>query len=90
MPLIDFAKIMDQISGRTFQVALGGRGDVNKHEEFEAILACCHSYSVVPNYTTSGLDLTDEEAELTKKYCGAVAVSHYCRPKKVLLKKKKK
>lgn len=79
MPLRDFVNIMDQISGRTFQVALGGRGDVNKHEEFEGILRCCRSYGVIPNYTTSGLDLTDEEAALTAELCGAVAVSWYDR-----------
>ena len=34
---------------------------------------------IVPNYTTSGYALTDKEIELTKKYCGAVAVSYYSK-----------
>lgn len=29
--------------------------------------------------TTSGVDLKDEEVDLIKKYCGAVAVSWYSR-----------
>ena len=77
MSVEDFESIIKQIKGKTFQVALGGRGDVNKHEHFEEILKICRKYNVVPNYTTSGLELTPEEVEITKKYCGAVACSEY-------------
>ncbi len=77
MSLENFTRIIDQIRGKAFQCALGGRGDPNKHEHFEAILAYCRKNRIVPNYTTSGLDLTDEEAEITKAYAGAVAVSFY-------------
>jgi radical SAM protein with 4Fe4S-binding SPASM domain len=57
------------------QIALGGRGNPNKHENFKEILQYCQDNGIVPNYTTSGLNLTDEEVSLTKQYCGAVAVS---------------
>lgn len=77
MSVEDFESIIKQIEGKTFQVALGGRGDVNKHEHFEEILKVCRKYGIVPNYTTSGLDLTEEEVKITKKYCGAVATSEY-------------
>lgn len=77
MSIDNLKNIINQVKGRTFQVALGGRGDVNKHEDFEGILKCCRDNEVVPNYTTSGLGLTDKEVKLTKKYCGAVAVSWY-------------
>lgn len=77
MSVHNLKKIINQVKGRTFQVALGGRGDVNKHEDFKGVLKCCRDNGVVPNYTTSGLGLTDKEVELTKKYCGAVAVSWY-------------
>lgn len=77
MSLSQFKILITQMKGKTYQVALGGRGDVNKHEDFEEIVSCCREYDIVPNYTTSGLGLTDKEVEITKKYCGAVAVSFY-------------
>lgn len=77
MSLIDYESVMQQCKGRTFQIALGGRGDPNLHTDFEGILKCTREYGLVPNYTTSGINLTDEQIELTKKYCGAVAVSWY-------------
>jgi radical SAM protein with 4Fe4S-binding SPASM domain len=77
MSVRDFEIIMEQCKNKLFQIALGGRGDVNKHEHFDRILEIANKYDVVPNYTTSGLDLTDDEVDLTKKYCGAVAVSWY-------------
>lgn len=77
MSLDNFKKIISECKGKTFQVALGGRGDVNKHEDFEGIVKYCRDNNIVPNYTTSGLDLTEEELRITKEYCGAVAVSEY-------------
>lgn len=77
MTVEQFESIVKQVIGQTYQIALGGRGDVNKHEDFEGILKACRDNGIVPNYTTSGFDLTEKEVELTKKYCGAVAVSEY-------------
>ena len=77
MTVEQFKSIVEQVIGQTYQIALGGRGDVNKHEDFEEILKVCRDNGIVPNYTTSGFDLTEREVELTKKYCGAVAVSEY-------------
>jgi len=77
MSLADFRRIIKQIKGIAFQCALGGRGDPNKHESFEEILRCCRDNRIVPNYTTSGLNLTDREADITARYVGAVAVSFY-------------
>lgn len=75
MTFDNFKKIIDQCKGHINQVALGGKGDPNKHEDFEKILQYCRVNSVVPNYTTSGNGLTEEEAYITKMYCGAVAIS---------------
>lgn len=77
MTFENFKKIIDECKGKVFQVALGGRGDVNKHENFAEILKYCRDNNIVPNYTTSGMNLTQEEVDITKKYCGAVAVSWY-------------
>ena len=79
MKLSDFKRIVDECKDKTFQFALGGRGDVDQHEDFEEILRYCRENDIVPNFTTSGLGLTAEKIELCKKYCGAVAISMYSR-----------
>jgi radical SAM protein with 4Fe4S-binding SPASM domain len=77
MSLANFKLIVNQIKGKTFQCALGGRGDPNKHQNFAEILQNCRDNHIVPNYTTSGFGLTDDEVAITKEYVGAVAVSFY-------------
>ena len=77
MTLNDFKSIAEQCRGRTYQFALGGCGDPDQHENFKDILQICRDNKIVPNYTTSGLGITEEIVNLTKKYCGAVAVSWY-------------
>lgn len=62
---------------RTNQIALGGRGDPDQHEEFEELLRICRDNMLVPNFTTSGYGMTPEIANICKRYCGAVAVSWY-------------
>lgn len=79
MSLRDYEWIVDQCGGKVFQVALGGAGDPNKHENFDEILELTRRNGIVPNLTTSGTDITDNELYLIKKYCGAVAVSFYSR-----------
>lgn len=72
-----FRTIARECSGRCNQFALGGRGDPDQHEEFETLLKICREYTLVPNFTTSGLGMTPDIAALCKAYCGAVAVSWY-------------
>jgi len=76
MKLSDFKQIIDETSYHVNQVALGGRGDPNHHPHFAEMLEYCRKHNVVPNYTTSGIGLTDEQIEISKM-CGAVAVSDY-------------
>lgn len=78
--LEDFKSIIKQCEGRTFQAALGGRGDPEMHENFEDILAVSRFYGVVPNITTSGYGLNHNHVDIIKKYCGAAAVSWYNTP----------
>lgn len=73
----NFKWIATQCKGRTNQIALGGRGDPDQHEEFEELLSICRENMLVPNFTTSGYGMTPEIADICKKYCGAVAVSWY-------------
>lgn len=77
MGIEDFTKIIKQCRLKTNQVALGGRGDPDQHEYFEEILKICQENQIIPNYTTSGLGMNDHLAAISKKYCGAVAVSWY-------------
>lgn len=77
MALDDFRKIAKQCEGQTYQFALGGCGDPDQHEGFEEILNICREYRIVPNFTTSGLGMTESIAKLCRQYCGAVAVSWY-------------
>ena len=77
MNLDDYRLILEQCKGKTFQFALGGAGDPDTHEYFKEILELSHEYSIVPNFTTSGILFTKKKAELCKKFCGAVAVSEH-------------
>lgn len=77
MTVEDFRWIAKQCKGRCNQLALGGRGDPDQHEDFEEILKITREYGLVPNFTTSGFGMTEEIARMCKKYCGAVAVSWY-------------
>lgn len=79
MKLEDFKMIIKQVKHHTNQVALGGRGDPNKHKNFKEILTYCRKNKIAPNYTTSGIDLTPDEISISK-ICGAVAVSDYGKP----------
>lgn len=77
MTLEDFRNIVEQCEGKTFQIALGGCGDPDQHEDFAEILKLCREHHIVPNFTSSGLGFTEEIVELCKEYCGAVAISWY-------------
>ncbi len=79
MSVENYERILRESKGKTFQVALGGAGDPNKHEKFSEILKLTRDYNIVPNLTTSGIFLTNEEIRLIKQYCGACAVSFYSR-----------
>ena len=77
MTLEDFRWICKQCYGKCNQLALGGRGDPDQHENFEELLKITREYGLVPNFTTSGYGMTKDIAKICKKYCGAVAVSWY-------------
>lgn len=77
MTLENFRKILEECKGKVFQLACGGAGDVDTHENFEEMMALCREYNIVPNFTTSGIMMTKEKAETCKKYCGSIAVSEH-------------
>lgn len=77
MSVENYKKIMSQCDGKLFQCALGGAGDVDTHENFEEILSITREHNIIPNFTTSGIMMTPENAKICKEYCGAVAVSEH-------------
>ena len=77
MTVDNFRWICEQCKGRCNQLALGGRGDPDQHEDFEKLLQISRENNLIPNFTTSGYGMTSEIAEICKTYCGAVAVSWY-------------
>lgn len=89
MTLEEYTRLIKQCKDKTFQVALGGAGDVDTHENFEEILKVTKEHNIVPNFTTSGIAMTKRKAEICKKYCGAVAVSSYGKPVKRVIRRKK-
>jgi MoaA/NifB/PqqE/SkfB family radical SAM enzyme len=76
MKLEDYKKLIDEASPFVMQVALGGKGDPNLHENFKEIIEYTRSRNIIPNFTTSGCNLTDDQVEISRS-CGAVAVSDY-------------
>ena len=77
MSLENLEIILKQSKGKVFQCALGGAGDVDTHEHFEEMLKMFKRYNIVPNFTTSGIMMTKEKAEICKNYCGSIAVSEH-------------
>lgn len=74
-----YKEIIDQVKGFTFQVALGGKGDPNKHERFLDILKYTKENGIIPNLTTSGYGITEKEINIIIEYCGSVAISFYSK-----------
>jgi radical SAM protein with 4Fe4S-binding SPASM domain len=77
MTFNNYKKIIKECKGKCYQVALGGAGDPDTHENFAEILKFTAENNIVPNFTTSGITMTSNKAELCYKYCGAVAISEH-------------
>jgi MoaA/NifB/PqqE/SkfB family radical SAM enzyme len=77
-----FKVILDKIKSLLTQVAFGITG-VQTNPDFIRMMEYCRECGVVPNFTLSGIDLTDEIAERCAGLVGAVAVSAYKTDKNV-------
>jgi len=66
---------------RPYQISIGSSGEPTIHPEFCDFLETIYYLGIVPNYTTNGLtlyqdnELSEKILEYTEKYCGGVAVS---------------
>ena len=76
MDLTTFRTIVDSFPKNLSQIAFGITG-TQTNPDFPLMLAYCRQLGIIPNYTLSGADLTDDIIESTKDCCGAVAVSCY-------------
>lgn len=77
MDIETFRNIIKKFPKNLSQIAFGITG-TQTNPWFPAILkACKEEFGIIPNYTLSGVDLTNEMLKYTVKYCGAVAVSCY-------------
>lgn len=77
-----FKNIFDKISLNLDSVAFGITG-VQTNPDFIKMMKYCRENKVVPNFTLSGIDLTDELAEEIVKYVGGLAVSVYPSDKNI-------
>ena len=64
------------------QIAFGITG-IQTNPDFIRMMEYCREVGIIPNFTLSGVDLTDEIAEKCSKLIGAVAVSAYETDKNV-------
>lgn len=77
-----FKRIFDNIPKCLTQIAFGITG-TQTNPDFIKMLKYTRENGVIPNYTLSGADLTDEIIKDTIKYCGACAVSCYAGNKEL-------
>lgn len=66
--------------GLLSQIAFG-ICDIGTNPDFFKMMEYCREFDVIPNYTCHALDMNEEYAKLTAKYCGAVAISVYNKEK---------
>ncbi len=77
-----FKAIIDKFPKTLTQVAFGITG-VQTNPDFIRMMEYCREIGVIPNFTLSGIDLTDEIAERCSQLVGAVAVSAYQSDKQI-------
>ena len=82
MPFETFKHIMDNMPKCLTQIAFGITG-IQTHPDFLKMMHYCREIGIIPNFTLSGIDLTNEMAEKCAKVIGALAVSAYQTDKNV-------
>lgn len=78
--LADYGMLLSQWAKMGVQqVALGG-GEPTMHPLFESIVKLTRAAGIVPNYSTNGRHLPDSILDVSRDFCGAVAVSWHDPP----------
>ena len=82
MTLEQFKVLIDKFTKALGQVAFGITG-IQTNPDFIPMMKYCREIGIVPNFTLSGIDLTDEIAKQCSELIGAVAVSAYSSDKNI-------
>lgn len=82
MSLETFKQIIDKFPKTLTQIAFGITG-IQTNPDFIPMMEYCREIGVIPNFTLSGIDLTDELAEKCASLVGALAVSAYQKDKNI-------
>lgn len=82
MTFEQFKNIIDKMPPVLTQIAFGITG-VQTNPDFIPMLKYCREKGIIPNFTLSGIDITDDLADEIVKHVGAVAVSAYETDKNV-------
>jgi len=76
MTLDKFKIVVDKFPKTLTQIAFGIT-DLQTNPDFFKMMEYARSIGVIPNFTMTGIDLTDDLAKKIVELCGAVAVSAY-------------
>jgi len=76
MTFESFKNILDKMLGSLTQIAFG-ICDAKSNPDFIKMMKYTKEKGIIPNFTTNGIDLTDEFVDKIVNICGAVAVSAY-------------
>jgi len=76
MSLETFKTIIDKFPKTLTQIAFGIT-DLQTNPDFISMMEYCREIGVAPNFTMTGIDLTDELANRVSKLAGAIAISVY-------------
>lgn len=71
-----FKTIIDAMPKSLTQIAFGITG-IQTNPDFIKMMEYCREIGIVPNFTLSGIDLTDDIAKKSSQLIGALAVSAY-------------
>lgn len=69
-----FKTIFDKLPKTVTQIAFGIT-NIDSNPDFFRIMEYTRENGVIPNYTTHGLDITEEHARKTAEICGSVGIS---------------
>lgn len=77
-----FKKVINKLPKSVCQIAFG-ICDINSNPDFFKMMEYARNNGIIPNFTTSGNDMTEEIADKVSKLCGAIAVSIYQKDKNI-------
>lgn len=80
MTFEEFKNIIDKLPETVGQIAFGIM-NIDTNPDFFKMMEYSRYKGIIPNFTTHGLDINEDNANLVSELCGAVAVSVYDKNK---------